>query len=535
MDASTDQTERVSDDQQAERLVPDLERSAVSRPLSIVAPALVVVLVAALDLTVIAPILPRMLSDLDVNTAEADRYVWVVTGYLVAYTLTIPLLGRFSDIFGRRNAFLLALGVFLVGSGMCATAHTLPMLIAARAIQGFGGGAMVPISMALVGDILPRDRRAAALGIVAAVDTLGWVLGPIWGAGFTQLFDSWRGVFWLNIPIGLVVALLLIRGWRQGVPSSQERRPIDLPGAALLSMALLFINLGVSAGSESTGPNGQHPLGSSANPLSNYQIPLILVGVLALIGLILVELRVKHPLIPLALFKDRLFASANATNALVGAALMAAMVNVPLQVALIATTEHRSEIVSAELLGAFCSAMALGALIGGRLTTKLGYRTVVLVGLALASAGFLLMSGWPNELQVVRMSRDLAIGGFGFGLVIAPVGAAAINAARARDLGIASGIVIVMRLLGMTIGISALTGWAVSRLNHALINLPPLPQKTGETLGDYLARQQAYATDKAIPLTLSIIRDTFTVAAVICLIAIIPALFLGRAKSDEFL
>ncbi len=299
-----------------------------------------------------------------------------------------------------------------------------------------------------------------------------------------------------------------------------------------MSLALLFINLGASSGSASTGPSGQHALGSTANPLSGYQIPLIVLGIVSLIGLIVVELRAEHPLIPLNLFRDRLFSSANATNALVGAALMVGMVNVPLQVALIAS-EHRSEIVSAELLGAFCSAMAIGAVVGGRLTTRFGYRPVVLLGLALASGGFWLMSGWPNDLQVLRMARDLAAGGFGFGLVIAPVGAAAINAARSRDLGIASGIVIVMRLLGMTIGISALTGWAVSRLNHALVNLPPLPQKAGETLGDYLARQQTYATDKAIPLTLSIIRDTFSVAALICLVALIPALFMGRTKSDD--
>ncbi len=500
--------------------------------MSIVVPALAVVLVAAIDLTVIAPILPRMLTDLNVNTAEADRYVWVVTGYLVAYTLTIPLLGRFSDIFGRRNAFLLALAVFLGGSILCASAHDLSMLIAARTIQGFGGGAMLPISMALVGDVLPPDRRAASLGIVAAVDTLGWVVGPIWGAGFAQLFGSWRDVFWLNVPIGAVVGIYLIYSWRRTNPSNGRRVPLDLPGAALLSLGLLFINLGVSAGSESTGPKGQHPLGSTANPLSNYQVPLIALGIAAFVGLIFVEMRCKHPLIPLRLFKDRLFSSANATNALVGAALMAAMVNVPLQVALIAT-EHRSEIVSAELLGAFCGMMALGAIIGGRLTTRFGYRTVVLAGLVLASGGFWLMTGWPNDLEVLRMAGDLAIGGFGFGLVIAPVGAAAINAAHSRDLGIASGIVIVMRLLGMTIGISALTGWSVSRLNHALINLPPLPQKTGETLGDYLARQQSYVTNQAIPMTLSIIRDTFAVAAVLCLIAIIPALFLGREKSEE--
>ncbi len=133
----------------------------VRRPRTIVVPALAVVLLAALDLTVIAPILPRMLTDLNINTAEADRYVWIVTGYLIAYTLTIPLLGRFSDIFGRRNAFLVALGVFLVGSVLCAMAHSLPILIAARVIQGFGGGAMLPISMALVGDVLPPENRAA--------------------------------------------------------------------------------------------------------------------------------------------------------------------------------------------------------------------------------------------------------------------------------------------------------------------------------------------------------------------------------------
>lgn len=534
MDASTDETERASNDHPTKPLETASSTSPVERPLSIVTPALVVVLLASLDLTVIAPILPRMLGDLNVNTAEADRYVWVVTGYLVAYTLTIPLLGRFSDIFGRRNAFLLALAVFLVGSTMCASAHGLPMLIAARSVQGFGGGAMVPISMALVGDVLPRDRRAAALGIVAAVDTLGWVLGPIWGAGFTQLFNSWRDVFWLNLPIGLAVAIFLTWSWRHGVPSSHERHPIDLLGAAVLSISLLCVTLGVSSGSEPNGPNGQHPLGAATNPLSEYQTPLILVGIAALVVLIIVELKAEHPLIPMSLFRSRLFSSANATNALVGAALMVGMVNVPLQVALIAS-EHRSEIVSAELLGAFCSAMALGAIVGGRLTTKFGYRPVVLIGLALASAGFWLMSGWPNDLEVPRMARELGLGGFGFGLVIAPVGAAAINAARSRDLGIASGIVIVMRLLGMTIGISALTGWAVSRLNRALVSLPPLQQKVGETLGNYLAREQAYASDKAIPITLSIIRDTFTAAAIICLVAIIPALFLGRSKSDEFL
>jgi MFS family permease len=176
--------------------------------------------------------------------------------------------------------------------------------------------------------------------------------------------------------------------------------------------------------------------------------------------------------------------------------------------------------------------MALGGVVGGWLSNRLGYKSVVVIGLVPAAAGFFLMSHWPNHLALAHMAIELAIGGLGFGLVIAPIVAAALDAARERDLGIASGLVIATRLLGMTIGISAMTGWAVSRLNRQLIALPPLKQLPAETLSDYLIRQEQYVENLALPLTLSIIRDTFAVAAVICLLAIIPALLLNRGTTD---
>lgn len=531
MDTGTEPAKQTGDHRATERLTAMTSDIGTARPGSIMFPALVVVLVAALDLTVIAPLLPRMLLDLGVNTIEADRYVWVVTGYLIAYTLTIPLFGRISDLIGRRNAFLIALAIFTIGSVVCALAHSLTLLIAARVLQGIGGGAMLPISMALVGDILPAQRRAGALGIVAAVDTLGWVLGPIWGAGFARLFDTWRGVFWLNLPIAVVAALVLLRTWRGPLASTHQRRPLDLPGAALLTLGLLCVSLGVSTGADASGPSGQRALGGSANPLSDYRFPLLALGILALIALIVVECRSKHPLIPLDLFRSRVFSAANLSNFLIGGALMVAMVNVPLQVALMATP-NRTEVVSAELLGAFCLAMAFGGVIGGWLSNRLGYRRVVLIGLVPAAVGFLLMSHWPNHLALARMAIELAVSGLGFGLVIAPIVAAALDAARERDLGIASGLVIATRLFGMTIGISAMTGWAVSRLNRQLIALPPLKQLPAETLADYLLRQEQYLENVALPLTLSIIRDTFAVAAVICLLAIIPALLLKRGTTD---
>lgn len=493
-------------------------------------------LVAALDLTVIAPILPAMLTDLQINTAEADRYVWVVSGYLIAYTLTIPILGRLSDSIGRRPVFVAALVVFLAGSVICALADSLPTLIAGRAIQGFGGGAMVPVSMALVGDLLPPGRRAAALGIVAAVDTLGWVLGPIWGAVLQQVFDSWRAVFLFNIPIGIVAGLVLVFAWRTPRPAkaAKPKRPPrpDLLGALFLSITLLAVNLAFSASSEPVGGNGQRALGASTNPFAEYQIPLMILGMASFIALIFVERRAERPLIPLGIFSRRSFSAANTSNALIGVSLMVAMVNVPLLVTLL-ETEERASIVSAQLLSAFSLSMAAGSLIGGRATGRFGYRSVTWVGLLVAAIGLWRMSGWPNATDFARMVPDLIVAGTGFGVVIAPIGAAAINAARREDLGIASGLVIVMRLLGMTLGISALTGWAVRRLNDALTNLPPVVQQPGETFAAYLERQQQFAADHAIPLTLSIVRDTFWVAAIVLLIAALPAYLLGRRSSAD--
>lgn len=538
MDTADQRSERTGDNREAGSLARQrtrkLSEGHVERPYVVLIPALIVVLSSALDLTVIAPILPSILFDLNINTAEADRYVWIVSGYLLAYTITIPLMGRLSDAVGRRPIFMLAQVVFLIGSVICAISTDLWTLVLGRTIQGLGGGAMVPVAMALVGDLLPAARRAAALGLVAAIETLGWVLGPIWGAAFAHLFGSWRAVFWLNIPIGIVAALVLIYAWRQPAPRRQSIATLDFGGAALLTVALICISLGFSAGAEGVTANGGRAMGASPNPLSAYQIPILLLGIVAIAGLIAAELRARNPLIPLSLFQNRLFTASNVANTLVGAALMVAMVNVPLFVTLL-ETQARSSIVSAVLLSAFSFTMGIAAFAGGRITERAGYRLMTIAGLLVAAFGFWQLSNWPNEIEIGSMAFDLAIAGAGFGLVIAPIGAAAINAARQRDLGIASGMVIVMRLLGMTVGISALTGWAVSRLNTALTQLSPPPQRAGETLVEYFERQQEFATNQAIPLTLGIVRDTYAVAGVICLLALIPALLLARrnqAKSE---
>src|ERR671911_685672 len=176
--------------------------------------ALMAVLLGALDLTVIATILPGMVTDLRINAADVDRYVWIVNSYLLAYIVAIPVVGRLSDIVGRTLAFQASLALFLVGSIVCAIAGDLPSMVAGRTIQGAGGGALLPVTMALVGDVLPPGRRASALGLVGAIDTLGWVMGPLWGAALVEVApgqEPWRWVFIINVPLALVAAVAIGR------------------------------------------------------------------------------------------------------------------------------------------------------------------------------------------------------------------------------------------------------------------------------------------------------------------------------------
>ena len=349
--------------------------------------ALLAVFVGSLDLTVIATLLPKMVSDLQINTADINRYVWVVSGYLLAYMVTIPVLGRVSDLLGRRPVFAGALVIFVIGSVLSARAGGLGALVAARAIQGFGGGALVPVTMALVGDILPPHRRAAVIGLVGAIDTMGWVLGPLYGAVLLGLTGSWRVVFWINVPVTAVTVLILLFTWR-GVRQQRRRERLDLLGALLLAASLVCLNLALSSGAEAGTGGGQ--LGGSANPLAAYKWPLIAGAVsCAVIAFVLWERRCRAPLVPLALFRLPVFSAATVANLLIGASLIVVMVDVPLFASLLEDDQNRASIVGAALLTPFTLMMAVGSILGGLMTGRFGARTIAAGGVVVSRA-----SGW---------------------------------------------------------------------------------------------------------------------------------------------
>ena len=483
-------------------------------------PVLAVVFVAALDLTVVAPILPRVISDLNINTVDADRYSWIVLSYLVAYTVTVPLAGRVSDFAGRMPVFAGALALFAAGSVVAASADTLAPMIAGRTLQGLGGGAMLPVSMALVADVTPLNRRAAALGLVAAVDTFGWVLGPVWGAAIDGIFGSWRAIFWLNLPLCGAAGLMLFFSHARGRPRSNLARP-NLLNAALAGGMLIAFALALSSGGEAglSAGQGTGRLGASANPLSDYRWLLLAFGVALLVAFVLLERRARNPLLPRELIGSLVFRVAGTANVLVGAALIVAMVNAPLAVALL-VNEAKVARDSAALLGSFTLAMTAGALAGGRLLERLTPRAIAAAGLLVAVAGFVAMRWWPDSFELALMATTMAVAGLGLGVVIAPMGETAIRAAGRKSYGAATGLVLLARLIGMTVGLSAMTAYSLERLDRKVAALPTTPTQPGETVTAYFERQQAYLNEQVIPLTLAVIRETFLLAAVVCLIAV---------------
>ena len=501
--------------------------------------ALTAVFLGAIDLTVISTVLPKIVIDLNINTADIDRYIWIVDAYLIAYIIAIPLVGRLSDLVGRGIAFQCSIAVFIIGSIAAGFATNLSQLIAARAIQGAGGGALMPITIALVGDLLPAGKRVAALGLVGAIDTLGWVLGPVWGAAIVGIFagvhDAWRWVFWTNVPAALIVSLIVHR--RIGVRDAgrvRMRGSVDVTGALLLGAALLLLNLGLSSGGETGVSTGSalRALGGTKNPLSAYLPYLLGAGALLLASFILWERRSKSPLIPLGLFRNHQFTAALVANFLTGVALITAMVDVPVVIALLVAS-NRISVVSALLLAPFTIVMAITSLAGGFITARLGERRTAFAGLLSVAVGFAAVWFSLRGSHYAWMTPGLVVAGAGFGLAVAPIGSTVIESAPEADRGIASASTILFRLLGMTVGISSLTSFGIDRLQRLSEAAPKIVRLPDETTTAFLIRQNDYIETVAIPLSVQVVRETFLLAGAVALLALIPVAFLRTRRESN--
>ena len=423
------------------------------------------VFIGALDLTIVSAVLPDVIRSLTIEIQKLDVAGWVVTGYFVSYAISMTFMGKVSDIAGRRIVYLVCLAIFFVGSWLVAASPGWPTrrragrdaavpgpsacrfaslyaLIAGRVVQAFGAGAMVPVSMALVADLFPPDRRALPLGIVGAVDTAGWVLGHLYGGIMVQ-FMSWPYLFWINLPI--VFVIFCITWWGlAGLPRVDVKGGIDWIGVTLLGAALILLNVGL--GSPEVGLDGSTALrrrtGCTGSPRRRWCSSIFLVS----------QRRVRDPILDLRIFSNRNLSSASGVNLLVGFCIMVALVSVPIFINVAGAADTmKAALVTGYLLCAFTVPMALAAIPGGWLSERLGYRSSVVLGLIVAIVGFWMMSRWKVEMaaQAVAffdhlrqgpapadargigfMAAGLALAGIGIGLTIAPIGTAVINGVR---------------------------------------------------------------------------------------------------------
>ena len=507
---------------------------------------------AAADTYVVVLALPDMMAAGGLSTDELQRAAPLVSGFLLGYVGMLPLIGRIADLRGRTPVLVGSLVVFAIGSLVTASAYDLSSMVVGRFVQGVGGGGLVPATLALVADLWPPSRRGLPLGVVGAVQELGAVLGPLYGAAVLAVAD-WRAIFWLNLAVGLVLAAALV-GSRPAVEGRRSTRRPDLAGAALGSAALACVAvlmrephalvtdvewgrafLPVVGESRWTSPLALVAYGllglfavrqaTARRPLLDWRawrgvlarvdvIGAVLIGT-ALGGVIVAfasadpevavlgdrgwawlagaavaatlfawRQRVSgDPLVPRGALRPRPAWGAVVASFFVGAALIAALVDIPFFARL--TVYPDSQLDAALVLVRFLAALPVGALLGGWLTRRVAPGALAACGMAMAATAFVLMAGWDEDaLRSATATGPLVLGGLGFGLALAPVNAALLAATDRSVHGLTSALLVVARMIGMLVGISALTTIGLRRFYDVSADIPPVRTLCPETPTD---------------------------------------------------
>ncbi|HEX7659451.1 MAG TPA: MFS transporter, partial [Pseudonocardiaceae bacterium] len=494
-------------------------RSASRRGLAITAGG-GAVLLGSLDAYVVVGVLLDVVRDEGIAVNQLELATPIVTGYLLGYVAAMPLLGQLSDLLGRRLLLQSCLAVFGIGSALTASSAGLDWLIAGRVVQGISGGALLPVTLALAGDLWAPRHRPAVLGAVGAAQELGSVLGPLYGVGLALLI-GWRGIFWVNVPLA---ALAIVAVWfavpagrvgeidgratENAGPRHLGRRP-DFVGGGLLAITLALLVVAL---------NNQHP---ENGVLPSWGVPVLIAAGFALVAFIVWESRARVKLLdPAGVRMGRLLAILGASMAS-GAALMVTLVDVELYAETLLGLDSTG---STLLLVRFLVALPIGAVIGGLLATRIGEAAVAVTGLVIAAGGYLLIAHWPVGLDI-SLDVELVITGLGLGLVIAPLSAAVLRVVPATSHGVASASVVVARMAGMLIGVSALSAWGFHRFHGLTANLnTPLP--FGMSSEQFHRAVDAYAAAVKQAL-LTEYREIFLATAVICVAGAVLAVFVG--------
>lgn len=416
----------------------------MSRQRTIIATAGVMLslFMASMEATVIATAMPTIVSQL----GGLAIYSWVFSIYMLASTTTVPVYGKLSDIFGRRPVFAVAMGLFLVGSVLCGTAQSMGQLIAYRALQGLGAGGVMPLAFIIVGDIFSFEQRARMQGLFSGVWGVSSIVGPLLG-GFLVDQISWHWVFYVNVLPGIVAAALVWFALQDRHVDKSVKPVIDYAGAILLTAAVVALLLGLFEMSTVWGK------------------ALLGVAVALFVALLWVEWRAVDPILPLPLFRQRLFATATGHGLLSGWAMFGSLSFVPLfvQAVLGTTATGAGSTLTPMLLG-----WVVSSIIGSRALLYMSYRTVVLLGTVLLTLGAFLMTRATSDVTQLQLMINLGLMGVGMGFSVSPFLIAVQSYVARRDMGAATSTLQFSRSIGGTLGVSVMGAALSARLATTL-------------------------------------------------------------------
>jgi len=447
---------------------------------------LLVMLLASLDSTIVATALPTIVGEL----GGIGHLSWVVTAYLLAQTVVTPLYGKLGDLYGRKRVLQSAVVIFLLGSVLCGMARSLEALIAFRALQGLGGGGLMVSSMAAVGDVIPPRERGRYQGIFGAVFGLSSVAGPLIGGFFTSNL-TWRWIFYINLPLGIVAMVVL----GATLPANPERKKhrIDYAGAATLAAALSGVILLTD-------------LGGNTFPWNSPQI--IGMGVASIVFLALflrIEGRAAEPVLPLRLFRNRIFSVSSAVGVVVGFAMFGSITFLPL---FLQTVKGASPTSSGLQLLPVMGGMLVTSIVSGQLISKWGrYRMFPIVGTAVMSVGLFLLSRMHVDTSLVTASLYMLVVGAGLGMVMQVLVLAVQNSVEYEDLGVATSGATLFRSIGGSLGTAVLGAVFTARLTQVLRTA--MPGAVGGVMGGGGGMDPA-AIQKMPPAARGIFLDAFT-------------------------
>ncbi len=388
---------------------------------------------AALDQTIVGPVLPRIVGDLN----GADYYTWVVTIYLLTSTVTVPIYGKLSDLYGRKPLLMIGIGLFLAGSALSGLSQEMWQLILFRGLQGLGAGALFPIALAVIGDLFTPAERGKYQGLFGAVFGIAFLIGPGLGGFLTDSF-SWHWVFYVNIPIG-IIALFVIWRLLPNIRHVEKAGVVDYLGVVTLTLGLVPILIGLTIAET----------GGFADP---YVWAWIVAGFVFVGLFVLVERRASEPIIPLHLFRGRTFSSSMVSIFFATFGFGAAIIFLPLYFQIV---EGASATESGYRLLPFLFGLIFSSIVSGQVVSRTGrYKSIVLIGLSTLAVGLALMTQLRVDTPDNLLALWMFIAGLGVGPTFAVFTIVVQNAVPFHELGAATSDLTLFRQIGTTVGIA---------------------------------------------------------------------------------